>query len=655
MQIAIKKMHIENFKGISNLSIQFANRTQIKGQNASGKSSIVDAFTWVLFNKNQFGDEKFQIRPLDTDGNVIHNIEILVQLVLDIDGKEVELSKKQAEKWVKKRGTETAELQGNVNTYEVDGYPKTEKDYKAYIDGLISEDLFKMITIPLYFVGMKWKEQRDILMKLCTDISDVELAKMDDQFALLVPELERAPGLDDIKSKYAKAMAEWKKQQAELPVRIDELSKSIVDIDIAELELAKKELEEKKHLYENISTKNQISSLQAKEMDLQFKMSAIMQNLNRELSDQKRQLENYMLDIKQKLNTLSTVTNSIADDSNRLQKSIEKITEEGNTLNTKYKEIQSSQFDDNKYSYDSSKEICPTCGQALPEEKIAKAKEKHALYVENLRKDFEENKKKAISEIKAKAAQLKSDINDAKEAIELKNKEIQKNKNEIISLDAELTNVYNSMNALPKEADYMSNNEYAALKQEEEKILLDIEKLKTESQDNSNIAILNQINAELDEIDKKIAQVNANAMIEERIAELTEKQQEVAQNVANQERMIYLLEQFIRFKMEKISAQINEKFKIVNFKLFDLQINGALKECCECTVNGVNFGVLNTGHRIVAGLDIISTLSNMYNSKAPIFLDNAEALNDYNIPAVNSQLILLKVSDDKELIVNETM
>lgn len=212
MKLKIRSLHMENFKGINMLDVNFSVKTKISGQNAVGKTTIFDAFTWLLFNKNSSGEEKFNVRPLDKDGNRIDNVEIKVSSILDVDGKEVELSKTQKQNWVKKRGTDTAVLQGNVNSFEIDGYPKSEADFKEYISSLAqSEDMFKMLANPQYFSSMKWKEQRDILMRLVTDVSDVELAQTDAKYAQLLGELEKAPSTDDIRAKFQKALTEWKR------------------------------------------------------------------------------------------------------------------------------------------------------------------------------------------------------------------------------------------------------------------------------------------------------------------------------------------------------------------------------------------------------------------------------------------------------------
>ena len=158
-----------------------------------------------------------------------------------------------------------------------------------------------------------------------------------------------------------------------------------------------------------------------------------------------------------------------------------------------------------------------------------------------------------------------------------------------------------------------------------------------------------EINQKLLEVEKQIAKAERNIEIDERILELQTEQKTVAQKAANQEKMLFLLEEFIRYKMDKVSESINNKFEGINWKLFENQINGELKETCELTVNGVPYGSLNAGHRIVAGLQIIKALQHLYDVSMPVFIDNAESVNEFNLPNMDCQLILLKVSEDKEL------
>lgn len=672
MQIKLKSLHIENFKGIKLLDVAFGDKTNIKGQNAAGKTTIFDAFTWLLFNKNSSGEEKFNIRPLDADGKRIDNVEIKVVAVLEVDGKEVELSKVQKQNWVKKRGTDTAVLQGNVNSFEIDGYPKSESEYKAYISELVAEDLFKMLTNPQYFVNMKWKDQRDILMKFVSDVSDVELAQSNPEFADLIPELEKAPSTYDIQKKYSKALSEWKKKQTEIPVRIDELSKSLVQIDAAEQELAKNDLE-RKIAEVDVKIKDAgsvISDLQSEEMQLQFDMSGIMQTMNRELSNRRSNIEADLYGCKNELDhldaTISLKEKQIADNA----KAISDADIERKKLGEQYNAEHAKTFDETPYlfreeewQFDENSTICKSCGQSLPADRIEqikadfearKAKEKELLkrQLENAKDDFYIRKNNKLEEIKANGFEKKNLIKE----LTTKNADLQaeidtlkKQEKDVIAKRNELSK---QLEELPEKADYSQNAEYVKLKARHDEVCAEI--AKADSLGHGELTAQfeeekKELLAELDSVKAEIAKASNNVEIEERIGELEEEQREVGQKVADQEKMLYLLEQFIRAKMMKISDSINQHFKTVNFKLFEMQLNGGMKECCECTVNGVPYSTLNSGHRIVAGLDIIQSLSELYDVTAPIFVDNAESINEFNVPDMDAQLILLSVSEDKQL------
>lgn len=673
MKMILKSLHIENFKGIKSLDVNFSEKTKIKGQNAAGKTTIFDAFTWLLFNKNSAGEEKFNVRPLDKDGNRVDNVEIKVVAVLDVDGKEVELSKVQKQNWVKKRGTDTVTLQGNVNSFEIDGYPKSESDFKAYVSGLAqSEDMFKMLTNPQYFSSLKWKEQRDILMKLIADFSDVELAKTDAKYAPLLDELEKAPSTDDIRSKFSKALTEWKKKRAEIPVRIDEAEKSKVDVDVAEQELAKADLTRKIAEIDGkiANSGSAIGDLRSREMQLQFDMSGIMQVMSREVTDKRRKLDDAIFDAGRKVDDLKNQI-QIAENQIKLnEKTISDADAERKDLCAKYNSEIVNVFDETPYQFDESKcvfddstTVCSLCGQKLPDDKIeqikadfetrkAKAKADAEEKLKTDRFKFDTDKKVELNRLITLGTEKKNLITELTE----KNAELQqsieslkKQEQETLAQKEELSK---QLSQLPEEADYSQNEEYAKLKAEHDEILAKIEKLESEGAD----SVVDELKAEksdlqarLDEANAIIAKASMNVEIDERIAELQAEQKEIGQKVADQEQMLYLLEEFIRFKLDKISDSINSHFKTVNFKLFEMQLNGGMKDCCECTVNGVDYSDLNSGHRIVAGLDIIRSLSEMYGVSCPIFVDNAESLNEFNVPDMDAQLILLTVSEDKQL------
>ena len=673
MKITIKSIHIENFKGINMLDVNFSVKTKISGQNAVGKTTIFDAFTWLLFNKNSSGEEKFNARPLNKEGTRIDNVEIKVVAIMDVDGKEVELSKVQKQNWVKKRGTNTVSLQGNPNSYEIDGYPKSEAEFKEYVSGIAqSEEMFKMLTNPQYFSSLKWKDQRDILMKLVSDVSDVELAQTDAKYAPLLSELEKAPSTDDIRAKFSKALNEWKKKQAEIPVRIDEAMKSKVDIDVAEQELAKTDLETK---IADIDAKIKDSDgvmmeLGREEMQLQFDMSGIMQTMNRYLTNRRSEIEAELRDLQ---NEMKRFADTIALKERRVSENetvISNADSERKRLGEEYNAEKSKAFDEFPYLFDESKwvfdensTVCSLCGQKLPEDQI-----------EQLKSDFESRKRKAKAdaEEKLKSEKIRFDTEkrtalnrlvdigtERKNLITKLRDENAKVKEEIKSLKeqeqedlAKKEKLCQQLSSIPEIADYSQNEEYVELKARHEEVLEEIEKMNANGEDAAVESLKSEkeeFQARLDDVNSTIAKASMNVEIDERIGQLQEEQKEIGQKVADQEQILYLLEEFIRFKLDKVSETINSHFKTVNFKLFEMQLNGGMKDCCECTVNGVPYSTLNSGHRIVAGLDIIRSLSELYGVSVPIFVDNAESLNDFNVPDMDAQLILLSVSADKQL------
>lgn len=673
MRMILKSLHMENFKGIKSLDVNFSNKTSIKGQNAVGKTTIFDAFTWLLFNKNSAGEEKFNVRPLDKDGHRIDNVEIKVVGVIEVDGKEVELSKVQKQNWVKKRGTDTVTLQGNVNSFEIDGYPKSEAEFKAYVSGLAQgEEMFKMLTNPQYFSSLKWKEQRDILMKLVANVSDVELAQTDSKYAPLLDELEKAPSTDDIRAKFSKALSEWKKKQAEIPVRIDEAEKSKVDVDVAEQELLKADLERKIEAVEDRmeNAGDEIDKLRGKEMQLQFDMSGITQTMNNELSAKRRELDNSKVDATREFNDLH---NQIQTAENQI-KTNEKIIADADAtrknLGVEYNAEFAKAFDETPYLFDESKwvfdensTVCSLCGQKLPADKIeslmadfeqkkADAKAHADKQLEDARKAFDDARSGKLKDLIAKGNNCKADI----KRLTKENADLQESigtlKEQESKALAKQNEYAKQLSEIPAEADYSQNEEYVKLKTEHDKILADIAKLESEGADKVVTdlkAEKTNLQAQLDEVNKVIAQAANNVAIDDRIETLRDEQKEIGQKVADQEQMLYLLEEFIRFKLNRVSESINSHFKTVNFKLFEMQLNGGMKDCCECTVNGVPYSTLNSGHRIVAGLDIIRSLSELYGVSVPIFVDNAESLNEFNVPDMDAQLILLSVSEDKQL------
>ena len=477
MQIRLKSLHLENFKGIQNITMDFSRRTNIHGANATGKTTIFDGFTWLLFNKDSAGNEKFDIRPLDAEGKRIDNVEIKVTALLDVDGTEVELSKVQKQNWVKKRGTDTVSLQGNINSFEVDGYPKLESDYKAYINQLIPEDLFKILTSPQYFAGMDWKKQRTVLMKLAGRVSDLEIAREDAKFALLIPELEKAPSTDDIRKKYAKALSEWKKRQAELPARIDEVSRQLVDVDVAELELYRN------HLKEKIAEAEQVMDNSAgayKEYQTRFEE---VTTLRKEVQEYRKKAEDKAEEQREKIRKKirdcdSTI--SIARqgskfavlEAERLERQIGSRQEEKVSLQNEWRAKKAQNYQEFVPLPDLGQDalICPVCHREFQDDRreqiIRDHEELCRKHEEDYRKGmdaFELDKKKSLAAIEEKGNAVVETIRNLKAEKEQIQNQIAEHEKNIQNAETEKADLEKILSQIPVDAGLSDDQVFAEM------------------------------------------------------------------------------------------------------------------------------------------------------------------------------------------------
>lgn len=662
-KVELLSMHIQNFKGCKDRVIEFAEKTRISGANETGKTTIFDAFTWLLFGRDSLGNSDFDVRPLDKDGKMIDNIEISVEAKISVGGDEYDLKKTQKQKWVKKRGTGTTELQGNINEFGINGYPKSQKDFKDFIAGIIDEDIFTLITNPAAFNALPWKKQREILMKFVGTFSDAEIAEtFGERYTKLIPEL-RIASTEDILKKYTKAKTALNKDMVEIPARIDEISKQLVIADVGALEVEKaaKEVALQK-VEDEISGGNskleEINSKREEIMNLKLHLSEVQNAENQKLMENSKvarekvaATEKDLADVNHRIAMLSDEINATHD-----RYEAQKIRTERLSADWKAEKIKAYPALTPLEPLTEDALICPTCGQALPEEikqkKIADYEVRKTTYEAKYAKDKEAFEKKRAENL----ARIEKDGKESaalRDELKAKEEELRNQMAEESKKLAEKQKTHNEakeeLSKYPITADASENAEYLATV---EKISVLEKEIEVMSADTSGKAELETKKAvlknEIAEITGKIMAAD-NTKVKARIAELEAEQKAVGQKIADQEQMIDLVEDFIRTKMNMISDKINGMFKIVSFKLFAEQINGGLKETCECTVNGVPLSSLNNGHRIVAGLDIIQSLSSLYGVSCPIFVDNAESINDFNVPEMDSQMICLAVTDDKEL------
>lgn len=682
--IKLKNIRIQNFKGCKERMVEFGDNTRISGANATGKTTMFDAFTWLLFNKDSLGASQFDIRPKDSEGKMIDNVEISVEAVIAVGEEEYSLKKVQKQKWVKKRGTDTTEFQGNVNEFEINGYPKSEKEFKEFIGSVIDEKVFNLVTNPSAFNALPWKEQREMLMKFVGSFTDVQIAEeYKEKFTKLIPEL-RIASTDDILKKYAKAKNTLNKDMVEIPARIDEVSKQLVIVDVGALEVEKaaKEVALQKvedELSGGVGKLEEINNLRQQVIDLKMKSSEIQNRANEELSQKRSEVREKCNAAENEYRNISKEIHDMKHEKDSFIRQKDAAEHEKNRLLSEWKAEKSKIFPDfvqlgafvEPEPIKDSDLVCPTCGQELPEEvkqkritdhneRCERAKADYKARCEANKSKYEKNKVefdkqkeenlKRITENGQKAAdayrEFQRKADDIQKDINALNVDLEVAKDSYMELKAEL-------DKLPSVADVSSDSDYKEVQESIISLEEKVQELSRESTGRTELEARKRvIQDEISEIELKIKSAD-NSKIEERIAELEAEKSEVGQKIAEQEQMIALTEDFIRTKMNRISSVINEKFRIVSFKLFDNQINGGLKECCECTVNGIPFSSLNNGHRIIAGLDIIRSLLELNGVSCPVFIDNSEAVNENNFPEMQSQMIHLTVTDDKELKVEE--
>lgn len=667
MQIKLKSLHLENFKGTKYKTYQFGDLTRISGMNRLGKTTIATAWYWLLSDKNYELNSNPNIRPNDAEECIP-----TVTAVLDIDGKVVTIAKMQKRKVGKPDGNGISKVT-LTNTYAINEVPKTERDFKTYLeDAGLSFDNFLVCSHPDVFTGQKTADMRKVLFKMASEKSDYDIASMSDETA------DVAKLLADYKYEEIEAMQKASKKKAmeqvdAIPNQIVGLEKAKVDIDVAELELAKNELERK---IADVDSKikdagSAISDLCSEEMKLQMDMSVIMQTMNMELSKKRHSVDGLIRDCGYEIERINTLISAnekqIANNKSAIEAAEKKRSELGAEYNAEKAKVFNETpylFHEEEWQFDENSTICKSCGQVLPAEKIeqikadfearkAKAKEECEKNIYIRRNLFEKKHEESLEEIKAKGFEQKHIIEDytaKNEELQLEIETLKKQEQEILAKKNELSK---QLEELPAEADYSQNEEYVKLKARHDEVLAEIAKADSLGHDELIAQFeeeKKELLAELDSVKEKIAQSANNVRIDEQISELQEKQRDYEQAKADAEKILYQLSLVSKKKNELLVEEINNHFGIVKWLLFDYQKNGEYKEVCIPTIDGKRFGdSTNTGREIEAKLDICNSFQKFFCMQVPIFLDGAESINQCYMPKLDTQLILLTVSDNEKL------
>ncbi|WP_432748680.1 AAA family ATPase [Pectinatus frisingensis] len=646
----ILTLHTENFKGVP-LDINFDGcDTDIYGDNGTGKTTVADAIWWLLFNKNSLNETVFEIKPLDAYGQPRHNLEYAVEASFRLDNNDiVSLKKVLVEKWTQKRGSAVKENTGNETKYFIDGTPKAANKFNAYIkETFVSEDIFKLLTNVHHFSeNIDWKARRELVLKICGDVDNADIFAANPN----VKELENLltnKNLDDFK---ATINAEKKKINDELkiiPAKISELKNGLSDnVSDSKLKLeselgcSRKELDTIKE--EILLAKNGDTVIRLKKAIAEVDTSIMKYKnlLNKDATDRQNILLNEISAQQVKESELKA---QLSDANTKKSNAEVKIS----FIETELKNL-ADKFDSeaaDKYPDIPIEDVCVLCGQKLPADQIAAAREKE----EKARIDYNSRKANRLEQMNTQGKQLKADLTANRGNIILY-------ENQISTLEKSIADIKEIITSKQQEYKTLSENKVEsspaidALEARKLKYLQQITDAETTAEVNitelKEKATAKQV--EIDDIENKLAVIGMSERTQARIAELTKQQKDYAQRFEELSRQLFLTEEFTKTRVKLLEDKVADKFKLTQFKMFADQINGGITECCEPMHDGKPYKALNNAMQYNIGLDIIRTLDAHYNFYPPIFIDNAESITKLNTD-IDAQIIRLIVSEpDKKL------
>lgn len=633
------------FYGKNTLDTDFSMKTVLSGQNEVGKSTVKRIILDVLNCHDENDREITGIRPHDENGVEIDDVDIVRAVTFEIDGKTKTLKKVTRQKRNKK-----GEITGSVIDYSINDVPYKMADYNQYINDNMAElGVLPFCLNAMTLLNKSQAEQRLALASYFGTHTDEEICDMFPQFA------ELKPMFDDGDVDQLKKVCRGKlngtgsrngskglvKERDEISTRIDTIHSTNEYTDLAELELQKKTYEPQlKETEDKLSDYNKIleSKQKATEdiMSLKFELSDMERKVNVDNQKKRMELQAQLDDFNASIHKTESMIKAGKTSIKTSEREIEDCARDLEKVRAEWRKTKELVFDESSVN-------CPMCGQKLPEDKI-----------ESMRNEFDERKAKNLKELEDKGNALSSDSKKLKQGIEDKKKEIAGLGAELKELTIRRDAVEMELGMVPTDIDMTGNSEHQALKtkiEEKEKALADendtselIRKLKNER---------NELLRQVSSVDTKIELgVANNKRIDDSIADLEAKRTDLNQEIADWERKLDLLKEFTRKKNELLQADVNKYLNFATAKLFRPLLNGDTEECCDFVYNGEAYARnLNHGARMLVEVDVCRAFQKVANVNFPIIIDDTESVDDWRIPQIENQLILLKHTQDKELVI----
>ncbi len=657
------KMVLDNFKGIKHLELDFnGSDANIYGANGTGKTTIFDAFTWLMFGRSSEERSNFSPKTITAKGYA-HNLEHSVECGIEINGEIVTFKRVYHEVYKKVRGNPEAVLSGHTTDYWINGTPKKEKEYLKYWENIFpSEETVKLLTMPYYFPEqIHWEKRRGLLLEICGDISDIDIMRSDPELIELSSMLEKQT-VDELKKSIKARKSEINKKLETIPARIDEASKAIQSsVDFSETDIESELHEIRVQIFESekeraallsgnghlAQIKTRIANLKAELAEAKSKYAEKQQALDSSALNSVKEINVKLLDAKYELDNNKRILGQAKQKVTDIENKRQEIFAAHRKLQEEYKSRQLEVFDE-------SMTVCDKCGQVLPADKIAE-----------LHEAFNERKSNTLVELKEQMDGLvKHGAKEASKEMLAAEKKKAADCEALIEAGEDLINLLNQKLEEAKSAVQKSKLPPFEETPEYSEIMKKIRA--AQESESLNVPDTSEIDKEIaeyrqqeNELTKKKTAAESAKIQRERIAELEAQEEELGKKFEEAERVLYLCEKFTRAKSKMLNEKINQKFKTVRFQLFKRNItNDGIDDICDVLVPNdtgamVPFADANRAARLNAGIEIIGVLGEHYGIELPIFVDNAESVTRI-IPA-GMQIIRLVVSENDKTLRLETV
>lgn len=634
MRIKLLSMHLKNFMCYEEQGFDFHDKTVISGANGRGKSSIASAYTWCLFDC----DYEMRSNPVvrrEVNGSPVDG-DVEVTLVLDMDGREITVRKVQKRTYIKDGSSYKDD-----NKYFINDVPKTKTAFNEYLE---VDNAFKMSSNINAFLNQKPDEVRKFLFQTVKDIPDASVTNKYPDLAELGVLLEKY-SVEELSAMNKKKVADIKKELPILEGQIKEKEADIKaksDMNVSDLEVQKNCLKQK--IQENADKQLESEKLYKNYNEL---TDGVLE-LKMELSGLEKKANEALVEERAKL--LSASALKISDRGelqigiNAIETQISAAVAAIDRLKGKLEGIRIEWKEENERKLDETSLVCPYCKQLYPEEK------KVELFA-----NFEKEKADLLASITADGNNTKDQLEKKTKDLEQLRLDLEERKAERDAVTLEAKELEDKFSKLPEKIDISDTAEYQEITKqidEKEKLLKSMEDtseyrkaLKEEEQ---------ELREELSGCESKILMANTEAE-EKRLEGLKEKRTDMVQQQADAEKVLYLLTELEKAKNEEFSNQINQKFKLVQWQLFETAKNGNYKSTCIPMVDGKSIltTISNKGNRILGRADICQSVQEIAGISVPIWVDDCESLDSENQKKVsnmvNGQLIMLVVNDNTKL------